>query len=527
MPTTRFRRAAATSARCRVGQRERPGTPVGHRSGRRRALAVVLAAAALAAPAAAQPDAGETADDFREPVQDRTDRLAAQSGTGETAVDALRCWRRVSSNAVYVGERFTMTVTCRLVETDAARIRLDETALEPATLDAAPFEVLSGERFDDVLVGPWRFSQRDYTLRLITETGFGEDVEIPPLDLSYRIERRVGDNPTLAGRELAYVLPAEPVRVLSLVPESADDIRDLPPPGFGEAQARALRASVLEVLAALFGTAAVGLALLGAMHAARARRRAVAPSERRLSPALVARRALDELTRVRRAVAGGGWTPDAAGRALTALRIASAVALSRPVAQTAVAAGEVPRDGQLRVRHGLLGRQTAAVSSRLTAADWRAPGRVGAVRVADGGSPAGGATPSGGDAGLGADGAGLRAGGDASLTDSAAQRADADKSLASGTAPPDAGAGLPADDDAAADLGRAMALLTAFRYRRGDEATVPDVHPDALTRALDVGIVHVTRLRWRALAPVRRAGVWADAVRREWTRLTNEAPWKR
>lgn len=489
----------------------------------------MLAAAALAAPVAAQPDAGETAGAFREPVQDRTDRLAAQSGAGETAVDALRCWRRVSRNAVYVGERFTMTVTCRLVETDAARTRLDETALEPATLDAAPFEVLSGERFDDVLVGPWRFSQHGYTLRLITETGFGEDVEIPPLDLSYRIERRVGDNPALAGRELAYVLPAEPVRVLSLAPESADDIRDLPPPGFGEAQARALRASVLEVLAALFGTAAVGLALLGAMHAARARRRAEAPSERRLSPALVARRALDELTRVRRAVAGGGWTPDAAGRALTALRIASAVALSRPVAQTALAAGEVPRDGQLRVRHGLLGRRTAAVSSRLTAADWRAPGRGGAAaRIADdAGNQAGGATPSGGDTGLRTDGAGLRAGSAASPADSAAHRTDADKSLASGTAPPDTGTGLLADAGTAADLGRAMALLTAFRYRRGDEATPPDVEPDALTRALDAGIAHVARLRWRALAPVRRADGWADAARREWTRLTSEAPWKR
>ena len=488
----------------------------------------MLAAAALAAPAAAQPDAGETAGDFREPVQDRTAPPAAQSDAGETAVDALRCWRRVSSNAVYVGERFTMTVTCRLVETDAARTRLDETALEPATLDAAPFEVLSGERFDDVLVGPWRFSQRDYTLRLITETGFGADVEIPPLDLSYRIERRVGDNPALAGRELAYVLPAEPVRVLSLVPESADDIRDLPPPGFGEAQARALRASVLEVLAALFGTAAVGLALLGAMHAARARRRAVAPSERRLSPALVARRALDELTRVRRAVAGGGWTPDAAGRALTALRIASAVALSRPVAQTALAAGEAPRDGQLRVRHGLLSRQTAAVSSRLTAADWRAPGRGEAAgRIADdAGNQAGGATPSGGDAGLRTDGTGLRGGSAASLADSAAHRTNADRSLASGTAPPAAGSGLLAAGSAA-ELGRAMALLTAFRYRRGDEATGPDVAPDALTRALDAGIVHVARLRWRALAPVRRAGGWADAVRREWIRLTSEAPWKR
>ena len=400
------------------------------RSSRTRLMGPALAAAAVAPAAAAQPDAGET------------------------AVDALRCWRRVSRGAVHVGERFTMTVTCRTVETDAARTRLDGTALEPATLDAAPFEVLAGARFDDVLTGPYRFSQRDYTLRLITETGFGEDVEIPPLELAYRIERRVDGGPALAGRELAYVLPAEPVRVLSLAPEAADDVRDLPPAGFGAAQARALRASLLALLAALFGIAAAGLAALGAAHAVRARRGTAAPSEPPLSPALVAHRALEELTRVRRAVGGGGWTPDAAGRALTALRIAGAVALSRPVARSAVSAGKPPRDGQLRLRHGLLGRRTAVVSSGLTAADWRAPRR------------SGGAAPLAGDR-------------------------------------------------AAADLGRAMALLTTVRYGRGGEAAAPG--PDAVTQALDAGIAHVGRLRWRALAPVRRAGAWADAARRGWT----------
>ena len=123
------------------------------------------------------------------------------------------------------------------------------------------------------------------------------------------------------------------------------------------------------------------------------------------------------------------------------------------------------------------------------------------------------ATPDGGGAGLGGDGAGHHAGGAASL--------------ASGAAPPAADAGLLADEDAAADLGRAMVLLTAFRYRRGGDETAPEIEPDALTRALNAGIAHVARLRWRALAPVRRASGWADAARQEWTRLTSEAPWKR
>ena len=420
-----------------------------HRS-RTSMLLTALAAAAVAAPASAS---------------------AAQPDAGETAVDALRCWRRVSRNAVFVGQRFTMTVTCRAVETDAARTRPDETALEPATIDVAPFEVLSGERLDDVGTGPYRFSQYDYALRLITETAFGEEVEIPALDLSYRIERRVGDNPALAGRELTYVLPAEPIRILSLAPESAEDIRDLPAAGFEAAQARALRASVLGLLSALFGLAALGLVALGAMRAVRDRTGAAAVAERQLSPALVAHRALEELTRVRRAAAASGWTRDAAGRALTALRIATAVALSRPVTQSAVADDETPREGQLRVRHGLLGRRTAAVSSGLTAAAWRAPERSG------------------------------------------------------GAGHPARAAGHPAA--AAADLNRAMTLLTTVRYGRGDEPAGRDLEPDALTQALDAGIDHVRRLRWRVLGPVRHADRWADAARRAWTRLTAEAAWRR
>ena len=427
------------------------------RTGAQWAIRLALAAAPLAA-SAVQPDDDEIA--VGGTGFDEAAAGAAEAGgtvTDTTAVEALRCWRRVSRNAVFVGERFTMTVTCRTVETEAARTRLDEAALEPATLDAAPFEVLSGERFNDVLTGPYRFSQHDYTLRLVAESGFGEDVEIPALDLPYRIERRVSDGPALAGRELTYILPAETVRLLSRVPDAVDDIRDLPPAGFGAAQAGELRANLLGLLSALFGVAALGLVALGALHMVRDRRGVAKVTEKRLSPALAARRAFEELIRVRRgAAAGHGWTRDAAGRALAALRIASAVALGRPVTQSSMAAGEAPRDGQLRVRHGLLGRRTAALSSAVTAADWRL-----------------------------------------------------------------------ATTPAATDLRRAMKLLTAVRYGRGDETTGSGVEPDALTRAVDAGIGHIAQLRWRALAPVRHAGRWADGTRQAWTRLTRGAPWTR
>ena len=324
-------------------------------------------------------------------------------------------------------------------------------------------------------------------------------MEIPALELPYRIERRVDDGPALAGRELTYILPPEPVRLLSLVPDAVDDIRDLPPAGFAAAQAGELRANVLGLLSALLGVAALGLVALGALRVVRDRKGVAAVVEKRLSPALAARRALEELVRVRGAATGNGWTRDAAGRALTALRIASAVALGRPVTQSAMAAGEAPRDGQLQVRHGLLGRRTAALSSSVTATDWHEPSRD------DGAEPLAGQAEHSGDT--------EHSGRDGRPSGDTGRRAAVGASLA--------GAG------AAADFHRAMTLLTAFRYGNGDGTTAPGGGSDALTRALDAGIGQVAQLRWRVLAPVRHINRWVDAARGARTRLTKETPWKR
>ena len=70
-----------------------------------------------------------------------------------------------------------------------------EVGLAPETIDLSPFEVIEGRRFADVRDGPWRFFQYHYTLRVIDEDAFGEDLEIPALELQYHIER------SLDGRE--------------------------------------------------------------------------------------------------------------------------------------------------------------------------------------------------------------------------------------------------------------------------------------------------------------------------------------
>ena len=61
---------------------------------------------------------------------------------------------------------------------------------------------------------------------IIRPDAIGRDVNIPALTISYRIHSRVGAAATLEGRDLSYLLPMMPIKVLSLVPNDAADIRD-------------------------------------------------------------------------------------------------------------------------------------------------------------------------------------------------------------------------------------------------------------------------------------------------------------
>ena len=302
-----------------------------------------------------------------------------------------------------------MVLTCAVVETETARVVPDLAWLEPETLGVSPFEVLDGERYDDVVRGPRRFFQYRYALRIIGEDYFGLDVELPPLELRYRIERSIDGGTATEGRELAYVLPPESVRVLSLVPAAAVDIRELPGETFGDVEARLFRANLIGIAAMAIGVAAAGVLLLGAVRARREWRGVAAVRDDGVPAWRVARTALGELRAVRDATAAHGWTGDLVARALAALRIAAALALGRPVAQRAGSGGAavggatvggaavggsvtaarepipgqggatvdgravdgraVDPEGRLPVRRGLLGRETVFVSSALTARD--------------------------------------------------------------------------------------------------------------------------------------------------------------
>ena len=117
---------------------------------------------------------------------------------------------------------------------------VDQSRLEPAVLQFAPFEVLGGSHGADLKTEDRRFFQYEYRLRLIAENMFGKDAALPDLKISYRVQSKVSQKTSLQGRDQTYVMPATSVRILSLVPADATDIRDSATETFTDLDQRAL-----------------------------------------------------------------------------------------------------------------------------------------------------------------------------------------------------------------------------------------------------------------------------------------------
>src|ERR671931_127122 len=75
-------------------------------------------------------------------------------GGESTDATPITCWWRTDRAAIYVGERFTLTLTCALVSGEDVRVVADTARLDPAALDLSPFEIVSGTRHKDVEAPP-------------------------------------------------------------------------------------------------------------------------------------------------------------------------------------------------------------------------------------------------------------------------------------------------------------------------------------------------------------------------------------
>ena len=282
------------------------------------------------------------------------------------AIDPLRCWRQSSSGAVTIGEEFTVVLTCAVFESSDAQVVPDESQLNVASIQMAPFEILGGSHPPDVRRGSRRFFQYDYQLRIIGRDAIGHDVNVPPLAISYRIHSRVGAAAKLEGRDLSYVLPALPIKVLSLVPADASDIRDAGDARLAMVDRLRSRSRMFEAIAIALGLFA-GVMLVLAMVPLVRRTRATTGGDRNVIPdRAIVDAAAAALREVQSQAGRDGWTDDTIASALASARLIAAAAINHPISQKALPNdGRVP-DGRLRVVHGRLNRMAATVSSGVT-----------------------------------------------------------------------------------------------------------------------------------------------------------------
>ena len=311
-----------------------------------------------------------------------TPPAVAQTGTDMVEVEPITCWWRTSTSAIRTGEPFGLTLTCSVLETEATKIVPDFSKLEAQVVQLPPFEVLGGTHPGDLVTTGKRFFQFDYRLRLLAEDGFGADVAVPPLEISYRVESKVSGGESVQGRDQSYALPRTAIRLISLVPDDTMDIREAPASAFSSIASRLSRANLFRTIAGVLFTLA-GLLVLLMLFSMLRRKTPISEAARvRVGPRMILGAVAGELNDVQRA-SRGGWTPELAGRALAALRIAGSFATGRAVGQRPVKGLDVATDGELLVSRGI-GRSKALVSGSVTpesAPESAAPGLGDALRA--------------------------------------------------------------------------------------------------------------------------------------------------
>ena len=323
---------------------------------------LVAAGPALAqAPAAPPPAPSASVPARPAPRAATAPRLAPRPGQVES--DPIRCWWKTDRTSIRVGETFGLTLTCGVIETGPIAVVPALTQLEGGAIQLTPFEVVSATRRADVVVTPWRYVQFEYLVRLLNDGYFGQDVNLPALTVTYNLKSAGADS---AGRDQSYVLPALPMRILSLVPRAANDIRDASSLTFEAIESRRYYATAARVAAAIALIFAAVFAVLAVLRLTQRFRVRTPVSARPVPAASLLTGCAAALRGVQKDARASGWSPELARRALPALRIAGASALGHPIAQQRVAADVASREGQVVVRTGRLGFGRAMLSASTT-----------------------------------------------------------------------------------------------------------------------------------------------------------------
>lgn len=291
-----------------------------------------------------------------------------ESGTRNVEVDPIRCWWRTSAGAVRIGEQFDVSLTCAVLESEAVSVVVDESRLGNAVVQMAPFEVVAGSHPSDLHEGIRRFFQYEYRLRLINPDVVGTDVRIPDIGLHYRVNSKVDGNASVQGRDLMYYLPPAVIKVQSLVPDGAADIRDAGGVSFGSIDALNLRAGMFNIVGIALMAFGGLMVLLVLVRIARGARTWTPAEQRELSVGSMIGVAARELSRVR-SDKGGGWTPELVDRALAATRVTAAGAVDSTISQRVVDADTATVGEGRLVASGPRRGTKRIVSASITARD--------------------------------------------------------------------------------------------------------------------------------------------------------------
>ena len=284
-------------------------------------------------------------------------------------IDPIRCWWQSSAGAITIGEAFEVVLTCAVIETPSMQVVADESRLGVASIQMAPFEILGGSHPADAHREQRRFFQYHYQLRLISANAIGRDVNVPALSIPYRVHSRVGAAAALEGRDLSYLMPALPIKVLSLVPKEAADIRDGSDASLGAVESLRFRSSMFQILAIALAAIGTVMAVLALVPLARGTRKAGVVESDRLPDRAVASHAAQSVREAQAQAAADGWTDETVAKALASVRVIAALAIKHPVSEKVLAATAPVPEGRLAVTHGRIKSRRASVSSPVTASD--------------------------------------------------------------------------------------------------------------------------------------------------------------
>ena len=147
-------------------------------------------------------------------AQNAPEETAATALDGATVEsDPLRCWLKSRQAPVHVGEQFDAALTCAVVETVSAAVCPISARSSPRRCSSRRSRCCADAAIPTFKRGIWRYFQYEYTVRLVADGFFGQDLAIPPISINYRVNYAAGARRRKAASR-TYVLPQLPIRVV-------------------------------------------------------------------------------------------------------------------------------------------------------------------------------------------------------------------------------------------------------------------------------------------------------------------------